>query len=205
MFRLGRRFLEGYVCVPDGHNEASDTLQSLWKNSLYIQNMYFATSTFSSEGRSYFPDHANHYLLASFSDTESVRKDLAETASEYTSFMFPTKESLFDKPSMAKLNYLSVYFIKQSYDSENVKDLEDVFLRRRERLRTASLAEMQLIPDLPLKFPFPYSKDLIMIELENEKSHQSDQRYCEKTRKEVIKKGIDINNLVSFSILSELK
>lgn len=205
MFRLGRRFLEGYVCVPDGHNKASDTLQSLWKNSLYIQNMYFVTSTFSSEGRSYFPDHANHYLLASFSDTESVRKDLAETASEYTSFMFPTKESLFDKPSMAKLNYLSVYFIKQSYDSENVKDLEDVFLRRRERLRTASLAEMQLIPDLPLKFPFPYSKDLIMIELESEKSHQSDQRYCEKTRKEVIKKGIDINNLVSFSILSELK
>lgn len=80
-----------------------------------------------------------------------------------------------------------------------------MFLRRREKLRTASLAEMQLIPDLPLKFPFPYSKDLIVIELESEKSHQSDQRCCEKTRKEVIKKGIDINNLVSFSILSELK
>jgi len=202
---LGYGLAEGYVCVPDGHNKASDALQSLWKNSLYIQNMYFATSTFSSEGSSYFPDHSNHYLLASFSDTESVRKDLAGTTSEYTSFIFPTKESLFERPSMAKLNYVSVYFIKQSYNNENVKDLEDVFLRRRDRLRTAALAHMQLVPDLPLKFPFPYSKNLIMIELESEKSHQSDQRYCEKTRREVIKKGMDINNLVSFSILSELK
>jgi hypothetical protein len=205
MLSLGHRFLEGYACVPDGHNKASDTLQLLWKNSLYIQNMYFATSTFSSEGRSYFPDNSNHYLLASFSDTESVRKDLAETASENMSFIFPTKQSLFERPSIAKLNYVSIYFIKQSYNNENVKDLEDVFLRRRDRLRTASLAEIQLVPDLPLKFPFPYSKDLIMIELESEKSHQSDQRYCENTRREVIKKGIDINNLVSFSILSDLK
>jgi len=202
---LGYGLTEGYVCVPDGHNKASDALQTIWKDSIYVQNMYFATSTFSSEGRSYFPDSSNHYLLASFSDTESVRKDLAETTSEYTSFIFPTKESLFERPSMAKLNYVSVYFIKQSYNNENVKDLEDVFLRRRDRLRTAALADMQLVPDLPLKFPFPYSKDLIMIELESEKSHQSDQRYCEKTRREVIKKGIDINNLVSFSILSELK
>ena len=202
---MGYGLTEGYVCVPDGHNKASDALQTIWKDSIYVQNMYFATSTFSSEGRSYFPDSSNHYLLASFSDTESVRKDLAETTSEYTSFIFPTKESLFERPSMAKLNYVSVYFIKQSYNNENVKDLEDVFLRRRDRLRTAALADMQLVPDLPLKFPFPYSKDLIMIELESEKSHQSDQRYCEKTRREVIKKGIDINNLVSFSILSELK
>jgi len=202
---LGYGLTEGYVCVPDGHNKASDALQTIWKDSIYVQNMYFATSTFSSEGRSYFPDSSNHYLLASFSDTESVRKDLAETTSEYTSFIFPTKESLFERPSMAKLNYVSVYFIKQSYNNENVKDLEDVFLRRRDRLRTAALADMQLVPDLPLKFPFPYSKDLIMIELESEKSHQSDQRYCEKTRREVIKKGMDINNLVSFSILSELK
>ena len=202
---MGYGLTEGYVCVPDGHNKASDALQTIWKDSIYVQNMYFATSTFSSEGRSYFPDNPNHYLLASFSDTESVRKDLAETTSEYTSFIFPTKESLFERPSMAKLNYVSVYFIKQSYNNENVKDLEDVFLRRRDRLRTAALADMQLVPDLPLKFPFPYSKDLIMIELESEKSHQSDQRYCEKTRREVIKKGIDINNLVSFSILSELK
>jgi len=202
---LGYGLTEGYVCVPDGHNKASDALQTIWKDSIYVQNMYFATSTFSSEGRSYFPDNPNHYLLASFSDTESVRKDLAETTSDYTSFIFPTKESLFERPSMAKLNYVSVYFIKQSYNNENVKDLEDVFLRRRDRLRTAALADMQLVPDLPLKFPFPYSKDLIMIELESEKSHQSDQRYCEKTRREVIKKGIDINNLVSFSILSELK
>lgn len=202
---MGYGLVEGYVCVPDGHNKASDTLQSIWKDSVYIQNMYFATATFSSETKSYFPDHSNHYMLASYSDSESVMKDLSEHAQEYMSFVFPAKETLFERPIMTKLNYLSVYFIKQSYNKENVKELSDVFLRRRDRLRIAAMAEMQVVPDSSLKFTFPYSNDLILLELESEKSHQSDQKYCERTRNEVIKKGININNLVSFSVLSELK
>lgn len=202
---MGFGFTDGYVCVPSGHNRASDALQSIWKDSLYIQNMYFATATFSNESRSYFPNHSNHYLFASFSDTECVRKDLSEHAPEYMSFLFPAKRPLFERPSMAKLNYVSVYFIKQSYSRENVSDLQDVFLRRRDRLRGAALADMEVIPSSSLKFTFPYSNDLILLELESEKSHQSDQKYCERTRNEVIRKGININNLVSFSVLSELK
>ncbi len=202
---MGYGLTEGYVCVPDGHNKASDALQTIWKDSIHVHNMYFATATFSSESRSYFPNHSNHYLFASFSDEERVRKDLAEYAPEYMSFIFPTKESLFERPNMAKLNYVSVYFIKQSYNKENVSDLADVFLRRRDRVRGAALADMQVIPSSSLKFTFPYSNDLILLELESEKSHQSDQKYCERTRNEVIKKGININNLVSFSILSGLK
>lgn len=197
--------MEGYVCVPNGHNKASDTLQSLWKDSQYIHDMFFVTATFSNESRSYFPNHSNHYLFASFVDVEKVRKDLSEHASEYMSFLFPMKDSLFERPSMSKLNYVSVYFIKQYYSIENVNDLEDVFLRRRDRVRSAALADMQVIPDSSVKFTFPYSNDLILLQLESEKSHQSDQKYCERTRNEVIRKGININNLVSFSILSAIK
>jgi hypothetical protein len=130
--------------------------------------------------------------------------DLAKHASDYMSFVFPTRDPLFERSNMAKLNFVSVNFIKQNYSKEDVRDLEDVFVRRRERIRMASLADMRVIPEESLKFAFPYS-NLIILQLESEKSHQSDQKYCERTRSEVIKKGINIDNLVSLSILSKLK
>ena len=201
---MGHGFTEGYVCVPDGHNKASEFLQKLWFDSLYVQDLYFATATFSSEGRSYFPNHSNHYLVASFSDTDNVMNDVVKHATEHLSFLFLKKDPLFERTDMDKLNFMSVYFVKQGYSKEDTRDLEDVFVRRRERVRMASLANMRVVPEDVLKFEFPYS-NLIILELESEKSHQSDQKYCEKTRNDVIKKGINIDNLVSLSILSKLK
>lgn len=202
---MGRGYIEGHVCVPDGHNKSSELLQKLWSDSLYVQDLYFVTATFSSDGKSYFPNHSNHYLFGSFSDMSRVLNDLAEHASDYVSFVFPKKDPLFERSEMDKLNFVSVNFIKQEYSKDDVRDLEDVFLRRRERIRNASLAGMQVIPEESLKFAFPYSNNLIILELESEKSHQSDQKYCERTRAEVIRKGINIDNLVSLSILSKLK
>lgn len=190
--------------VPDGHNKASEYLQELWSRSLYIQDLYFVTATFSSEGRSYFPNHSNHYLFGLFSDTDRVMGDLEEHAHDYMSFVFSTKGPLFERPNMTKLNYVSVYSVKQGYSKEDTRDLEDVFVRRRERVRVASLADMHVIPEESRRFAFPYS-NLIILELESDKSHQSDQKYCERTSNDVIKKGINIDNLVSFSILSKLK
>lgn len=190
--------------VPDGHNKASEFLQGLWSRSLYVQNLYFVTATFSGEGKSYFPNHSNHYLFGLFSDMERVKKDLAEHASDYMSFVFPTNGPLFQRPNMTRLNYVSVYSVKQGYSKEDVRDLEDVFVRRRERVRVASVASMEVVPEETRRFAFPYS-NLIVLELESDKSHQSDQKYCERTKNDVIKKGINIDNLVSFSILSKLK
>lgn len=202
---LGRGFIRGYACVPDGHNKGSESLQKLWFDALYVRDLYFATATFSDNARSYFPNHSNHYLIGSFSEFERVMQNLAQYGSEHPAFVFFTKDSLFERPSMSKLNFVSVNFTKQGCGREEVHDLEDVFLRRRERIRTASFVNMQVIPKESIKFVFPHSDNLILLALESEKSHQSDQQYCEKTRGEVIRKGINIDNLISFSILSKLK
>jgi hypothetical protein len=55
------------------------------------------------------------------------------------------------------------------------------------------------------KFTFPYSRNVVVLEVEGEKTHQSDQKYCERTRRDVARKGIPLTNLVSLSILDKLK
>jgi len=202
---LGWGFVRGYACVPDGHNKGSEALQKLWSDSLYMPRLYFATATFSENGRPYFPNHSNHYLVGAFSDIEPVMRDLAQYASEHPAFIFVRKDQLFERPSMSRLNFVSVNFIKQECGDDETHDLEDIFLRRRERIRLASFANMQVLPKESSKFAFPHSENLLLLALESEKSHQSDQRYCEKTRIEIIRKGINVDNLVSFSVLSSLK
>ena len=64
---------------------------------------------------------------------------------------------------------------------------------------------MELFSSVAPKFTFPYSDHIVIFELGNEKSHQSDNKYCEQTRRDICRKGIVMNNLVSFSILEELK
>jgi hypothetical protein len=41
--------------------------------------------------------------------------------------------------------------------------------------------------------------------VEGKKTHQTDQKYCERTRRDVARMGISLNDLVSFSILEKLK
>ena len=55
------------------------------------------------------------------------------------------------------------------------------------------------------KFTFPYSDHIVILELSSDKSHQSDNKYCEQTRRDICRKGIVMNNLVSLSILETMK
>ena len=121
----------GYICVPNSNNINYKTLEHIWKESSNIQKIYTATATFSLEGKSYFPNYSNYYLLASFSDFEYVKKELNEYSGDKMSFVFFKKKLLFQTTVLAKLNYLSIYFIKQSYDQDTLDEMEYVFLRRR--------------------------------------------------------------------------
>jgi len=57
----------------------------------------------------------------------------------------------------------------------------------------------------PSKFTFPYSENIVVLEVASEKSHQSVKKYCDQTRRDVNRKGLTMTNLLSLSILDQLK
>jgi hypothetical protein len=134
---------------------------------------------------------------------EGILQDIKKFNADRLSFMFSFSSPLFERQGN-KLNYVSLYFTKYSSGDSALSDLANV-IARRERVTKASLAQMQLLAAEQPKFTFPYSKNLVILEVEGESTHQTDQKYCERTRRDVARKGIALNNLVSFSILEKLK
>jgi hypothetical protein len=151
----------------------------------------------------YFPNRANNYVLASFSNMKSVLEDISKGGMDRLAFTFSLNSPLFERMG-DKLNYVSLYFTKYSSGDPAIGDLANV-IASRDRVVKASLAEMQLLAAEQPKFAFPYSKNLVILEVDGAETHQTDQKYCERTRRDVARKGILLNNLVSFSILEKLK
>jgi hypothetical protein len=193
--------LLGYVCTP--HEKHCDLLIDLWRQNNIISDIYFVTATFSEETLPYFPNRANHYIVASFTNVQIVLEDIRKKNMDGLSFIFSLDSAFFERCG-EKLNYISTYFTKYSYSEMEICDIENVIIKR-ERVKKASLANIRILTTDQLKFTFPYSKNVIVLEVEGEKTHQSDQKYCEQTRREVARKGISLNNLMSFSILEKLK
>jgi hypothetical protein len=191
----------GYACTP--HEKKCGSLIDQWIENSTIFDIYFVTATFSDETLPYFPKRAYHYILASFSDMEIVLEDIRKQNTDRLSFVFNLDSAFFERCGK-KLNYITTYFTKYSYSDIEMCDVEDIIIKR-ERVKRASLANIRILTTEQLKFTFPYSKNIIVLEVEGEKTHQSDQKYCERTRRDVARKGISLNNLMSFSILEKLK
>jgi hypothetical protein len=197
----GEKGVQGYICTP--HERQSVTLLNYWKNSDNVAVIYFVTATFSGETMPYFPNKANHYILASFRDTHAAVEDIRKQNYARLSFIFSLNTALFERAG-EKLNYVSIYFTKYTYGDIEIGDLANT-IAKRDRVRKASLADIQVITTEEPKFTFPYFKNAVVLEVKGEKTHQSDQKYCERTRRDVARKGISLNNLVGFSILEKLK
>lgn len=191
----------GYICTP--HEKQSDSLINLWRQNNIISDIYFVTATFSDETLPYFPKRANHYIVASFTDVQIVLEDMRSQNMDSLSFIFSLDSAFFERCG-EKLNYISTYFTKYNYSEMEICDIENVIIKR-ERVKKASLANIRILTTDQLKFTFPYSKNVIVLEVEGKKTHQSDQKYCERTMREVARKGVSLNNLMSFSILEKLK
>ena len=191
----------GYVCTP--HDKQSDFILERWKKSDNIVDIYFVTATFSDESSPYFPNKANHYLLASFRDMIGILEDIKNDKMDRLSLIFSFSSALFERNG-EKLNYVSLYFTKYTNGDAAISELANA-IARRDRVRKASLAQMKLLASEQPRFTFPYSKNVVILELEGKKTHQTDQKYCERTRRDVARMGILLNNLVSLSILEKLK
>ncbi|MFZ0511715.1 MAG: hypothetical protein WAM14_08925 [Candidatus Nitrosopolaris sp.] len=192
---------KGYICTP--HEKKSGSLVGIWANSENILNIYFVTATFSNESALYFPNRANHYILASYSNIDDVSELISKQNLDRSSFMFNLSEALFEREA-TNIKYISMYFTKCFYEDPEIADVANI-IAKRERVKKLSLAHFQYLTTAQPKFTFPYSRNVVVLEVEGEKTHQSDQKYCERTRREVARKGIPLTNFISLSILDKLK
>ena len=194
----------GYVCAPYLHNHESVELKESLEKSRNIENLYFVTATFSPDSKPYFESSANHYLLAKFKNSKKMKATMETHYQEKPSFVFSLDENLFSREFVGNMNFVSVYYLEYGESVDDYTEVASV-VGRREKVGAAGIGHMEVFSTETPKFTFPYSDHIVVLEVSSEKSHQSVNKYCEKTRSEVIRKGIAMNNLVSLSILEKLK
>ena len=194
----------GYVCAPYLHNRDSLELKESWTSSRNIEKLFFVTGTFSDESQPYFSTSANHYLLAKFKDSSIVTKELSKHIQEKTSFIFNIKDDLFEREVLGETNFISIYYLEYGEDEDDLEEIAGLLLKR-EKIEVAGIGNMTTSCSVTSKFTFPYSENMIIIEVASEKSHQSVKKYCDQTQRDVTRKGFTLSNLLSLSILDQLK
>jgi len=194
----------GYVCVPYLHTDYSAKLKEYLKNSNNIKKLFFVTGTFSRESMPYFSDSTNHYLLAKFKDDAQMSKDLATFNQDKTSFMFSVDDDLFQREVQGETNFVSVYYLEDADESEDLQQIANLLLKR-DKIEIAWMGNMNTFCLNPAKFTFPYSANIVVIEVASQKSYQSLKKYCDQTRRDINRKGLVMTNLLSLSVLDQLK
>ena len=194
----------GYACAPFLNTLDSEKLKDTWINSKNIEKLYFVTGTFSSDSKPYFSNSTNHYILAKFKDSELISKDLTIHNQEKTSFVFNIKDDLFQREVKGATNFVSVYYLEYGDDGDDLQEIAN-FLLKRDKIEIAGLGNLTTFCLTPPKFTFPYSENIVVLEVASEKSHQSVSKYCDQTRRDINRKGLTITSLVSLSILDTLK
>ena len=194
----------GYVCAPYLHNRDSLELKESWTSSKNIEKLFFVTGTFSSDSQPYFSTSANHYLLAKFKDSSIIEKELSNHVQEKTSFVFNIHDDIFEREVLGDINFISIYYLEYDEGEEDLQEIAGILLKR-EKIEIAGLGKMTTTCSIPSKFTFPYSENIVVIEVASEKSHQSVKKYCDQTQRDVTRKGFTLSNLLSLSILDQLK
>ena len=194
----------GYVCAPYLHNRDSLELKESWTSSKNVEKLFFVTGTFSSDSQPYFSTSANHYLLAKFKDSSIIEKELSNHVQEKTSFVFNIHDDLFEREVLGDINFISIYYLEYDEGEEDLQEIAGILLKR-EKIEIAGLGKMTTTCSVPSKFTFPYSENIVVIEVASEKSHQSVKKYCDQTQRDVTRKGFTLSNLLSLSILDQLK
>jgi TFIIF-interacting CTD phosphatase-like protein len=194
----------GYVCAPYLHDANSLQLKETLLKSSYIDDMYFVTATFSEDGRAYFPSYTNTYLLARFNDQKTIIKQVEKFKQPKSTFVFNKQGEFFQREVAGKLNLVSVYYLEYGKSHEDIAEVASI-VGKRNKVRRAETGSLGHSSTKESKFTFPYEQNMVLLEIASGDTHQSDNKYCEKTRREVARKGIKITNLVSLSVLDKIK
>ena len=193
----------GYVCVPYQHDKFSIDVKDMWISSRNIKSIYFVTATFSDECKPYFPFSTNHYLLAKFDDEEKLVKDAAKFTNSKPTFVFTVDNELFERDFDKEQSFISTYYLEYN-DSEAIADVAKIIVKK-DKIRQAGFAHLSLFCSEKPKFVFPHTQKIVVIEVSDDRSPQSINQYCEKTRQNISRKGVVMNNFVSLSLLEKLK
>ena len=193
----------GYVCVPYQHDKFSIDVKDMWTSSRNVKSIYFVTATFSDECKPYFPFSTNHYLLAKFDDEEKLVKDAAKFTNSKPAFVFTVDDEIFERDFDKEQKFISAYYLEYN-DSEAISDIAKIIVKK-DKIRQAGFAHLNLFCSDKPKFVFPHTDKIVIIEVSDERSPQSINQYCEKTRQNISRKGVVMYNFVSLSLLEKLK
>ena len=193
----------GYICVPYQHDKFSIDVKDMWISSRNIKSIYFVTATFSDECKPYFPFSTNHYLLAKFDDEEKLVKDAAKFTNSKPAFVFTVDDEIFERDFDKEQKFISAYYLEYN-DSEAISDIAKIIVKK-DKIRQAGFAHLNLFCSDKPKFVFPHTDKIVIIEVSDERSPQSINQYCEKTRQNISRKGVVMYNFVSLSLLEKLK
>ena len=114
------------------------------------------------------------------------------------------KDELFQRETNGDVNFITVYYLEYGDDGEDLQEIANLLLKR-DKIEIAGLGNMNTFCLNTSKFTFPYSENIVVIEVASEKSHQSVKKYCDQTRRDITRKGMTMTNLMSLSILDKLK
>ena len=193
----------GYVCVPYQHDKFSIDVKEMWNSSRNIKSIYFVTATFSDECKPYFPFSTNHYLLAKFNDEQKLLKDSDKFTNTKPSFVFTVDNVLFERDLDSDRRFISTYYLEYN-DPVALSDIANVIVKK-DKIRCCGFAHLNMFCNDKPKFTFPYTEKIVVLEVSDDRSPQSINKYCEKTRKDISRKGVVMNNFVSLSLLEKLK
>ena len=133
----------GYVCAPYSHDHSSVEIKDMWSHSKNVDEMFFATATFSQESKPYFSESANHYLIAKFRDNKKILKEVEKFQQDKASFIFSTDEELFERESEGEMNFVSVYYLDYSETDEDVGEVASV-IAKKEKVAKAGVFRLDI-------------------------------------------------------------
>lgn len=192
----------GYACTPYMHDHESVGIKEAWARSENVRELHFVTANFSDDGKLYFAPRANHYILAKVADCAIASGEVSGRRCAGASFVFGVDESLFERETEGERNFVSIYYTEYGDTANAMGEIARV-VGKSGRVGSAAHAHMGYYCGVPPRLEFPFSDSIMVLEVSG--GHQGVNKYCERTRRDVTRRGITMTSLIGLSMLDTLK